>query len=139
MATRSGCSIVAASRNENRENGSVDLRAAWVACDADIVFGGQAFSFGVGDCGMDAFDVATLSGRGGTRGSASGGGYGDHLRGDGGSKHAHLHRHWMDRDYFLAKVQTRWREGETFHTRDRILNRAQKERAAWGPSPSSSP
>ena len=107
MDTRSGRPIIAASRNENRENGPVDLRAAWVACVAGIFFGGQAFSDGVGDCGMDGFDVAALSGRGGARGSAGGGRHGRQLWGAGGSKHARVHGCWMVGAYFLAKVQNR--------------------------------
>ena len=66
MGIQSAYSIVAASRNENRENIPVDLRAGWVAWDADIFFGGQALSFGVGDCGMAGFDVAAFSKRGST-------------------------------------------------------------------------
>jgi hypothetical protein len=52
--------------NENRENSSVDLRAAWVFCAADILFDGQALSFGGGGCGMDGIAVAAVSWGGGT-------------------------------------------------------------------------
>src|SRR5260370_27924246 len=73
MGIQSAYSIVAASRNESRENSAFDLPAAWVSWAADILFVGQALSFGVGDCGMAGFAVAALFRRGRTRGSAGGG------------------------------------------------------------------
>ena len=56
-----GCSNMAASRSENRENGSADLRDAWVAGAADILFGCQALSFGKRYCELAGFDVAAVS------------------------------------------------------------------------------
>ena len=56
-----GCSNMAASRRENRENGSVDLRHTWVAGAADILFGCQALSSGKRDCELAGFDVAAVS------------------------------------------------------------------------------
>jgi hypothetical protein len=55
---------MAASRSENRENSSVDLRDAWVTGAADILFGCQALSFGKRDCELAGFDVASVSGIG---------------------------------------------------------------------------
>jgi hypothetical protein len=52
---------MAASRCENRQNDSVDLRDAWVVCAADILFGCQALSFGKRDCELAGFDVAAVS------------------------------------------------------------------------------
>jgi hypothetical protein len=52
---------MAASRRENRENGSVDLRHTWVAGAADILFGCQALSSGKRDCELAGFDVAAVS------------------------------------------------------------------------------
>jgi hypothetical protein len=56
---------MAASRRENRENNSVDLRDTWVAGAADIFFGCQALSFGKRDCELAGFDVAAVSRIGG--------------------------------------------------------------------------
>jgi hypothetical protein len=52
---------MAASRSENREDSSVDLRDAWVACAADILFGCQALSSGKRDCELAGLDVAAVS------------------------------------------------------------------------------
>jgi hypothetical protein len=65
MGVQSGRSIIETSRNENRENSPIDLRAAWVFCAADILFDSQALSFRRGSGGMDGFAVAALSRTGG--------------------------------------------------------------------------
>jgi hypothetical protein len=52
---------MAASRSEDRENSSVDLRDTWVACAADILFGCQALSSGERNCELAGFDVAAVS------------------------------------------------------------------------------
>ena len=68
IVTRGGggsCSNMAASRSENREDSSVDLRDAWVAGAADILFGCQALSSGKRDCELAGLDVAAVSSVGG--------------------------------------------------------------------------
>jgi len=85
------------------------MRVAWVPRVADILFGGQALSFGNGDCGVAGFALAAIAGGGGTGGSASGRGHAGQLWGAGRSEHARICGDWMVRSHCLANFQTRWR------------------------------
>ncbi len=108
MGIQSAYSIVAASRNETRENGPIDLCADRVAWAADFLFGGAALSFGSADLGMAGFEVAALFRGDRTRGSADCGRCGGNLWGVDGGERAHVHRDWLVHPFSFSNVETRW-------------------------------